>query len=141
MKDKRIIPDDMKDRIIRRRELYDALLQENREIVEAMKDEGFSTGEVTDGYHTFDELYYHRMKLFAFACNTHKDKAWKSLLHDTGDMFEDMFIVGIETPEGQYTYHYDLEFWDEFDVKELERAPEFDGHQPSDIGRIDGLLK
>ena len=61
------------------------------------------------------------------------DKAWKSKLHDTGDMFEGMFIVGIETPNGPATYHYDIEpYWDMFKVKELERAPKWDGHTPTD---------
>ena len=56
--------------------------------------------------------------------------------HD-GTMFdEDSFIVGIETQEGQYTYHYHLKYWDMYDVKELEYAPEYDGHTPSDITRL-----
>lgn len=88
-------------------------------------------GEVSDGYHTFNELYHHRAVLFSVICNANPDKAWKSKLHDTGDMFEGMFIVGIETPQGQATYHYDIEpYWDMFKVKELERAPKWDGHTP-----------
>ena len=56
-------------------------------------------------------------------------------------MFDGMFIVGIETPDGQATYHYDLDpYWDMFDCRELERAPEWDGHTPADaierIGRL-----
>ena len=88
-------------------------------------------GEASDGYHTFNELYHHRAVLFSVICNANHDKAWKSKLHDTGDMFEGMFIVGIETPQGQATYHYDIEpYWDMFKVKELERAPKWDGHTP-----------
>lgn len=95
-------------------------------------------GELSDGYHTFNELYHHRAILFSVICNSMPDKAWKSKLHDTGDMFEGMFIVGIETPNGQATYHYDIEpYWDMFKVKELEKAPEWDGHTPQDaIERI-----
>ena len=54
-----------------------------------------------------------------------------------------MFIVGIETPAGSATYHYDIDpYWDMFDVKELERAPKFDGHTPNDaIGRISSLRR
>lgn len=88
-------------------------------------------GEISDGYHTFDELYHHRAILFSVICNSMSDKAWKSKLHDTGDMYDGMFIVGIETPEGQATYHYDIEpYWDMFKVKELEKAPKWDGHTP-----------
>lgn len=97
-------------------------------------------GQISDGYHTFDELYYHRMMLFSVICNTYKDKAWKSWKHDDGTMYDDYFIVGIDTEEGQYTYHYHKDNWDMFEVKELEYAPEWDGHKPSDITRLLTLL-
>jgi hypothetical protein len=97
-------------------------------------------GEISDGYHTFDELYYHRMVLFAMVCNTYKQKAWKSLKHSDGTMFDNYFIVGITTPRGNYTYHYDEQYWDYFEVKELDSAPEWDGHKPSDIERLFTLL-
>ena len=88
-------------------------------------------GNLSDGYHTFNELYHHRAILFSVICNSMPDKAWKSLLHDTGDMFDGMFIVGIDTPEGQATYHYDIEpYWDMFKVRVLDKAPEWDGHTP-----------
>ena len=95
-------------------------------------------GNLSDGYHTFNELYHHRAILFSVICNSIPNKAWKSKLHDTGDMYEGMFIVGIETPEGQATYHYDIEpYWDMFKVKELEKAPKWDGHTPQEaIERI-----
>ena len=98
-------------------------------------------GNLSDGYHTFNELYHHRAILFSVICNAMPDKAWKSKLHDTGDMYEGMFIVGIETPEGQATYHYDIEpYWDMFKVKELEKAPKWDGHTPQiAIDRISKL--
>lgn len=100
-------------------------------------------GEASDGYHTFNELYHHRAILFSVICNANPDKAWKSKLHDTEDMFEGMFIVGIETPHGQATYHYDIEpYWDMFKVKELEKAPEWDGHTPEQaIERIGALSR
>ena len=89
-------------------------------------------GDVSDGYHTFNELYHHRAILFSVICNTFKDKAWKSKKHDTGDMYDGMFIVGIETPQGQATYHYDINpYWDMFKCRELSRAPEWDGHTPA----------
>jgi hypothetical protein len=98
-------------------------------------------GKVSDGYHTFNELYHHRAVLFAVICNTHKELAWKSKLHDTGDMYDGMFIVGIETPEGEATYHYDIDpYWDMFNVKELQNAPKWDGHTPDEAIRRIGLL-
>lgn len=95
-------------------------------------------GDLSDGYHTFNELYHHRAVLFSVLCNLMPHRAWKSKLHDTGDMYDGMFIVGIETPQGQATYHYDIDpYWDMFKVKELEKAPKWDGHTPQEaIERI-----
>ena len=100
-------------------------------------------GELSSGFHTFNELYDHRAKLFAVICNSHKDIAWKSKLHDTGDMYDNMFIVGVSTPDGQATYHYDFKtYWDLFNVRELKKAPKYDGHTPTDaINRILDLSK
>lgn len=99
------------------------------------------TGETSDGYHTFDELYDHRAKLFSVIVRDHRELAWKSRLHNDGTMYDGMFIVGIETPDGQATYHYDVDpYWDLFDCKELDRAPEWDGHMPYQaIDRIAAL--
>lgn len=110
-------------------------------ILDDYRKQGISRKSVSDGYHTFEELYYHRMVLFSIICNQNKERAWKSKQHHDGTMFDDTsFIVGVETPEGQYTYHYHLNYWDHFDVKVLEYAPEYDGHKPSDIGRLRSLL-
>lgn len=93
-------------------------------------------GDLSDGYHTFNELYHHRAVLFSVICNLFKDKAWKSKKHDTGDMYDGMFIVGIETPQGQATYHYDIDpYWEMFNVKELPNAPKWDGHTPEEAIR------
>lgn len=100
-------------------------------------------GEFSDGYHTFNELYHHRAILFAVICNQFKKLAWKSKLHSDGTMYDDMFIVGINTPQGPATYHYNINpYWDMFDVIELSNAPEWDGHTPDDaIERIYSLVE
>lgn len=99
------------------------------------------TGDTSDGYHTFNELYDHRAKLFSVIVRCFKNRAWKSKLHHDGTMYEGMFIVGIETPQGQATYHYDIDpYWSAFDCKELARAPQWDGHTPEQaISRIASL--
>lgn len=95
---------------------------------------GGKIGDVSDGYHTFNELYHHRAVLFATLCNLYPDYAWKSKQHDDPNfpMYDGMFICGINTPDGQATYHYDIDpYWDMFDVPEIPRAPKFDGHTPA----------
>ena len=99
------------------------------------------TGDTSDGYHTFNELYHHRAVLFSVICNARPDIAWKSKKHHDGTMYDGMFIVGIDTPEGQATYHYDIKpYWRMFRVKELEFAPKWDGHTPDEAIRRIGTL-
>ena len=99
------------------------------------------TGDTSDGYHTFNELYHHRAVLFSVIVKAFPDKAWKSKQHNDGTMYDGMFIVGIDTPEGQATYHYDIDpYWDMFKCQELARAPKWDGHTPAQaIERIEKL--
>ena len=102
-----------------------------------------SSKEISDGYHTFGELYYHRAILFSVIVNAMPGKAWKSLLHHDGTMFDnDCFIVGVDTPMGQATYHYKAsQHWDRFKCKELPFAPEWDGHTPDQaIERIGSIV-
>ena len=91
---------------------------------------------ISDTYHTFDSLYFQRCILFATICNQNKNFAWKSKKHSDGTMFDNYFIVGINTPKGVYTYHYHMEYWDYFDIKEIKNAPEWDGHTDKDVNRI-----
>lgn len=88
-------------------------------------------GEISDGYHTFNELYDHRHTLFSIVCN--RCDGWKSKLHDDGTMIKGWFIAGIDTPEGTVTYHIPIDWWDLFVCKELERAPRWDGHTSKQV--------
>lgn len=99
-------------------------------------------GNTSDGYHTFNELYHHRAVLFSVIVENFAARAWKSKLHADGTMYDGMFIVGIETPDGQATYHYDVEpYWNLFRCREVDRAPEWDGHTPDQaIERIGKLV-
>lgn len=97
-------------------------------------------GDLSDGYHTYNELYDHRMILFSIICNQNTNISWKSKLHEDGTMFENYFIVGINTPEGPFTYHYHMDHWDKFNILELEKAPHYDGHTPDDITRLYSIL-
>lgn len=109
--------------------------------IPAVDAEPVITGDTSDGYHTFNELYHHRAVLFSVIIKAFPDRAWKSKKHHDGTMYDGMFIVGIETPRGQATYHYDIDpYWDMFECPELERAPEWDGHTPQEaIDRIGKL--
>ena len=117
-------------------------MQAQRVLPKAIEIPAGGIGEVSDGYHTFNELYLHRNTLFAVLCNTYRSAAWKSMRHADGYMYDDYFIAGIQTPAGMVTYHIELLHWDLFDVPELERAPEYDGHTSADVlDRLPSLLQ
>ena len=95
-------------------------------------------GDLSDGFHTFRQLYYQRMMLFATIVKQNKDKAWKSLRHEDGELCfgGGWFIVGIDTPEGSYTYHYEDNYFSLFDCEELECGKHWDGHTEKDVMRL-----
>ncbi len=97
---------------------------------------------VSDGYHTFDELYYYRLcynvalinslvKLKATNPDKYKDiKVCKSKKHFGGKPCYDgtWFIVMISTPWGQISNHYKLEYWDMFNCRAINTSWKWDGH-------------
>ena len=92
-------------------------------------------GEISDGYHTFNELYYYRMLYNAAFFNLlPKDWVHKSKRHHTGEecFGGGWFIVMANLPTGQVSNHYELKDWDLFKVPEKEFADEWDGHTPQE---------
>ena len=108
-------------------------LQEVQELIASLQQEQEDMGEVSDGYHTFNELYYYRM-LYNAAFFNLLPKEWvhKSKRHHTGEecFGGGWFIVMANLPTGQISNHYELKDWDLFKVPEKEFADEWDGHTP-----------
>lgn len=93
-------------------------------------------GEISDGFHTFAELYDHRHALFIALARSNRHLAWRSREHSDGKpMFEGYFIAGISLPTGQISYHLPVALWDH--LGDLEdngvEQPAYDGHSPSDV--------
>lgn len=95
--------------------------------------------EVSDGYHTFDELYEHRITLYIKLCQVLKEHCdsniWRSKFHSDGTDFNGWFILGVRQAKGeQITYHVPLSKWEDTNFAETkEKAPEFDGHTSEDV--------
>lgn len=110
--------------------------------------------QISDGFHTFGELYRYRMLLQAAWFNTQAEwdrdestnpmKIVKSWRHHDGELCfgkENYFIVVAQLPTGQISNHYKGEYWDLFDIPEVKRAPEWDGHTPQEAAdRIEKFL-
>ena len=107
--------------------------------------------ELSDGYHTYDELYEFRKMYNAVLFNEwaikpvgfnndgtiipvfNVHKSWK---HNDGELCfgGGWFIVSAMLPTGLISNHYKAEDWDLFQVPEVEKALyEFDGHTPQDV--------
>ena len=69
------------------------------------------TGEISDGYHTFDELYEHRCVLFIALMRSNPGISWRSQQHADGSMDEGWFVAGMELPSGAVTYHLPQRDW------------------------------
>ena len=99
------------------------------------------TERVSDGYHTFLELYEFRKMYNALLFNEwykqgkyQVHKSWKH--YDGKKCFDsdDWFIVSAMLPTGQISNHYKKEDWDLFQVEETPKALfEFDGHTSEDV--------
>ena len=97
-----------------------------------------TTGETSDGYHTFNELYEHRHALFLNIMSGIGYDPWISKLHHDGSGFDGWFIAGIDLPTGTISYHLPERLWDAAvftGAALMERAPEWDGHTSADVVR------
>lgn len=103
-------------------------------------------GNMSDGYHTFNELYEFRKvynaALFNEWATKGKYEVHKSKRHFDGEecFGGGWFIVVAVLPTGQISNHYPLSDWELFICDEEEKARfEFDGHTSKDV--IDRLTK
>lgn len=111
-------------------------LNEINNYILELKNSGEQVKKISDGHHTFDELYEQRVILFSVICNFYPELSWKSKKHfdeENDPMFNGCFIVGINTPEGVATYHFKLKYWNEFNIPELECAPKYDGYSSDKV--------
>lgn len=102
------------------------------------------TGETSDGYHTFNELYEHRHALFLALLSIKVTGKWMSKKHDDGSEMDGWFIAGINSVWGgdSISYHLPMRLWDscvKTGADVLPNAPKWDGHTSKDV--IDRLMK
>ena len=124
-----------------RMEEDDSIFDWTDEMIEGLAEkEKRDMGEVSDGYHTFNELYEYRLLYNASMFNELAKQGLydvhKSKRHSDGEIpFGDSnwFIVMAELPTGQISNHYEMKDWDLFQIPEKEKANVWDGHTPKDV--------
>jgi hypothetical protein len=106
------------------------------------KDNLIDTNFISDGYHTFGELYEHRIALYialaqkySYHETPNSPLVWRSKVHSDCTVWEGWFLLGVDIEPGkQITYHLPISKWDECSFAEtLDKAPEFDGHTSADV--------
>ncbi len=100
------------------------------------------TNTVSDGYHTFGELYEHRCLLFVALMQAYPEFAWRSWKNSDGTEMSGWFVAGLELPTGLITYHLPAKLWNLLDdeyiltfenyIKTLEKG-RWDGHTSNDV--------
>jgi hypothetical protein len=99
------------------------------------------TGETSDGFHTFNELYEFRLLY-----NAALFREWyfmglydvhKSLRHHDGEIIfgGDYFIVVAQLPTGQISNHYPLKDFNLFPVRYAYTSAKWDGHTAADVAQ------
>lgn len=95
--------------------------------------------QISDGYHTFNELYNYRMLYNAAFFNSLNGKfnVHKSMRHSDGELCfgGGWFIVMANLPTGQISNHYKLKYWNLFKIPEKEKALEWDSHTPQEAAK------
>ena len=82
------------------------------------------TTDISDGNHTFRQLYKQKRELFKLICHNYVDLAWKSKYDAGGNIIsEDTFIAGLNTPLGPVGYVLNDERFEQFNIESLSKAP------------------
>ena len=98
--------------------------------------------DASDWYHTFNELYKHRIHLFIAFCKALYEQEYhpsnpkiiKSKKHFDWSEFEWWFIVQLETSVWQISYHLPNEYWDTCSfIDTLDKANEWDWHDSNTV--------
>lgn len=94
----------------------------------------------SDGYHSFRELYDHRIALFIALMKSHPEISWAAHYHDDDSMMSGWFIAGMDLPTGPISYHLPVSAWRNMGgIPLYQRAPKWDGHTPADV--VDRLTR
>lgn len=97
--------------------------------------------KIFDGYHSFGELYDHRVMLYILVCKLLQKEGysiWKSKIHHDGSFIEGMFVLGVGNKNGsQISYHLEIDsYWDitDFAIEPEPRdVPIYDLHTSADV--------
>ena len=95
-----------------------------------------SKDNISDGYHTFKELYAHRCLLFIALCNSHKDYCYWTYRNSDGSEWDNWFLLVLNHPvAGQISYHLPVELLKNIKtvIEYKDICDDYDGHTSEDV--------
>jgi hypothetical protein len=91
-------------------------------------------GEVSDGFHSFNDLYAHRHALFIALMYCNPELSYRTRRHADGTEWSGWFLAVMNLPNGQVSYHFPESYWDQLDgIPIVEQSPSYDGHTSQDV--------
>lgn len=105
------------------------------EINEQIKLLPTGANDVSDGYHTFGELYEARCLLFVALIQSYPTKAWRASRNADGQKWDGWFVCGLQPqPGSQITFHLPERYWAHLDgIETHDINPYYDGHTSQDV--------
>jgi hypothetical protein len=118
----------------------DRIGQATNNYLKALKDDGVLLSNLlADRHYYVGELKLFRLELSKMVMHTFYPLAFKTKRHFDGTMFNGDFLVGIYTPRGPVVFHFKMEYFDEFEVPEIECGPNFNEDKYTPIEALERL--
>jgi len=96
----------------------------------------WNTDNLSDWYHTFWELYEHRVLLFISLMKCNPEISWRANNNDDGSNYPWRFVAWIHLPSGDISYYLPNEKWellDNYNIKTTLNWPKRDWHTSNDV--------
>lgn len=98
--------------------------------------------DISDGFHTFGELYDHRCLLWILLV---LNSDFKNYAYWLKDHYEGWDGIVVQHPQGQLSYHVSVKFRHLYESKlllRLEKNHVYDGHTSADVlKRLEAIIK
>lgn len=136
----------MESTTINEKKVLNEIVEEINNLTNSLSEhKGLDRSKLSDGYHTFEELYEHRNLLFIVLTKSISDsRKYKFKKNHDGSEYEGWFgvCILIDTDEfetEQISYHLPMKYWDMVNAVDVGINKYYDGHSSKDV--IERLIK
>lgn len=119
------------------------MVKQINELIQQAKTEQFDANQISDGYHTFGELYEFRNVMFVRLLQQNKYNAFRAIYDSDGSKWDGWFVACLFKEQGkQISFHLPHKYWEVLrKIETYERFPNFDGHDSAEaLRRLNKLI-